>query len=405
MKKVKFIHGADIHLDSPMVGLQTLPENIFKQLQESTFKAFRNLIDAAILHEVDFVILAGDIFDNEDRSVRAQVFLRKQLERLEEKGIPAYIVHGNHDHLGGNWNEIVYPSNVHIFGETVEVKEIVLNNNVVVHLHGFSYRERHVLERQVRNYQKKTGADYHIGILHGNMEGNSEHGNYAPFQLKELLEKEFDYWALGHIHKRSIVYKEPFIVYAGNTQGRNKKETDEKGCFLVNLQKTNSELQFIETSEVIWTDLILDATNISHFDHLLQYIQVEISKQRREGKGIIASVKLLNVDSELIGADSFAELVEILQEDEKDEKSFVWPARIQVEEKVHWSKEKLAMDSDFYGELFKVMDELGSIEETLSPLYNQHNTKKLLPKLSLDEMEEIRKSAETLLINRLLKNR
>lgn len=405
MKKVKFIHGADIHLDSPMIGLQSLPENIFKQLQESTFKAFRNLINAAILHEVDFVILAGDIFDNEDRSVRAQVFLRKELERLEEKGIPVFIVHGNHDHLGGNWNEIAYPSNVYIFGETVEIKEIVLKNRIVVHIHGFSYHERHVFARKIQEYQKQKNADYHIGILHGNMEGNSDHGNYAPFQIKELLEKEFDYWALGHIHKRSIVNKEPLIVYPGNTQGRNKKETDEKGCYLVTMQDTNSELQFIETSEVIWTDLIFDASSISCFDELFQYIQEEMSSQRREGKGIIVSVKLLNLDSEVLGTDSVSELVELLQEDEKDEKSFVWLTRIQVEEKIHWSKEELAMDSDFYGELFKVMDELRAIEDTLSPLYNQHNTKKLLPKLSLDEMEEIRKSAETLLINRLLKNR
>lgn len=404
MKKVKFIHAADIHLDSPMIGLQALPESIFRRLQDSTFKAFRQLIDAAILHQVDFVILAGDIFDNEDRSIRAQVFLRKEMERLAEKGIPVYIVHGNHDHLSGNWNEIKYPSNVYIFGESVETKEIILKDNVVIHIHGFSYRERHIFERKIRDYERKAGADFDIGILHGNMEGNNEHGNYAPFHLKELLEKEFDYWALGHIHKRNILHQDPFVVYPGNIQGRNKKETGIKGCYLVSLQENSSELQFIETGEVLWIDLFLDASKIVNFDSLLQLIQGEMSGIRREGKGVIASLTLQNLDSGVLGTAAVTDVLELLQEDERDEGSFVWPANIKVEEKLHWEREELAKDSDFYGELFKVMEDFEGIEQILAPLYNQHGAKKLLSPLTKDEMEGIRQEAETLLIQRLLKN-
>ena len=103
MKKISFIHGADLHLDSPMVGLSHLPKEIFERLKESSFTALKTLVDAAIHHKVDFVILAGDLFDEQDRSVRAQTMLRKEMERLEMHGIDVYVIHGNHDHLSGEW--------------------------------------------------------------------------------------------------------------------------------------------------------------------------------------------------------------------------------------------------------------------------------------------------------------
>lgn len=404
MKKVKFIHGADIHLDSPMVGLKTLPENIFNRLQESTFRAFRHLIDSAIHHRVDFVILAGDIFDNEDRSVRAQVFLQREMERLAEVGIKAYLVHGNHDHLRGNWNQITFPSNVHVFGETVETMELLVNN-AVVHLHGFSYHERHVLERKITHYEQNAGvADFQIGILHGNMEGSTDHGNYAPFQIKELLEKSYHYWALGHIHKRAILHEDPPIVYSGNTQGRNKKEKGKKGCYLVTLHESGSHLEFIETGDVIWNEILLDVSNIISIDKLLEAIREQMNDHRREGKGILTSLIVKNLDLESTGSFVKDELLEMIQEDEKEESSFVWPISIHMEEKIHWTRDELAGGSDFYGELFQVINEFENIEETLASLYNHHHARKFLSSLSKDEIEEIRSEAETRLIKYLLSN-
>ncbi len=176
------------------------------------------------------MILAGDLFDEEDRSVRAQTRLRKEMMRLNEYNIQVYIIHGNHDHLNGSWIHLEMPENVHIFGEKVEWKTFS-NGNVKVQLYGFSYPARHVTESMLTHYVKQDGADFDIGILHGHGEGISEHGVYAPFHVKELVAKKFDYWALGHIHKREFLYEQPYVVYPGNTQGRNKKEKGNKGCY------------------------------------------------------------------------------------------------------------------------------------------------------------------------------
>lgn len=405
MKSISFIHGADIHLDSPMLGLRSLPANIFQRLQESTFKAFKRLVDAAILHQVDFVILAGDLFDLEDRSIRAQIIQRKEFERLAKEEIEVFIVHGNHDHLSGQINGIHYPKNVHIFDSNVAVKRIETKDDVIVHLYGFSYPKRHVFERKIDDYHLLTGADYHIGILHGNMEGVHEHGNYAPFHIEDLLAKNFNYWALGHIHKRTLLHKEPPILYPGNTQGRNRKETGSKGCYLVNLQDTDSKLEFIETSDVIWLDLTIDVFTCTTHDALYQACTAELEKIRREDKGILVNLTLKNIRENEFESFDLEELLEMIREEERDSMAFVWPISLEGEQKLWWNRKELTVDSDFYGELFKTMDDMNDLEEVLSPLYKHPGAKKHLLKLSDAEVEVIKKEAEILLIERLIRNR
>lgn len=123
--------------------------------------------------------------------------------RLEEEQIEVYLIHGNHDHLNGSWVQIELPPNVHVFPSMVTVKKYV-KNNLSANLYGFSYETRHIKERRIDEYERSDDAHFHIGILHGNLEGSTEHSAYAPFQVSDLLAKKMDYWALGHIHKREL---------------------------------------------------------------------------------------------------------------------------------------------------------------------------------------------------------
>ncbi|WP_077211869.1 metallophosphoesterase family protein [Bacillus dakarensis] len=404
MKKLKFIHAADLHLDSPMIGLRRLPRKIFNRLQESTFAALRNLVDAAIHHSVDFVIVAGDAFDHENRSLRAQVRLKKEFVRLEEAGIQVYLVHGNHDHLQGITMSIELPKNVHIFGDHVEVKKYKNSLGTTVHLYGFSYPVRHVTERKIENYQKLADADFHIGILHGNLEGNSEHGNYAPFQLNELIEKDFDYWALGHIHKRMILNEEPPVVYSGNIQGRNKKEMGPKGCYLVSMDQSQPELTFIETNDVVWKEVIIDGSALESIHDLFYGTKDVIESERIEGKAKLVQLRLNNLDFSRndITLEAIQQFLETLQEEELEEASFVWPIDIEIDEKISYDKESLAAHSDFYSELFHTIDDWGNLEKSLEPLYKHSGARKFLSPLTKDELEDIKQQAEEFLLQKLL---
>lgn len=404
MKKITFIHAADLHLDSPMVGLKHLPKTILNRLRESTFIALKKITEAAIHHHVDFVIFAGDLFDGEDRSLRAQSLFRNEMEKLAAKKIPVYVIHGNHDHLNGSWVKIDMPPNVHVFGNNVEGKVLKIDSKAIVHLYGFSYEQRHVTERKIEEYSKIEGADYHIGMIHGHDGGSAEHGVYAPFLLKDLLDKKFDYWALGHIHKSEILSEDPPVVYPGNIQGRNKKETGQKGCYLVSLSKLESKLEFQETADVIWEEVVIDASSSNHFQDIYQLCRLALDNLRKDGIGTIVTIRIQNANLENVHEQTLiaTELIEMLQDEEKDERSFVWVRELEIQYDSLWNRNTLAHEIEFYGELFKQSDGYENLDSALSSLYDDHHLgRRYLSRLSTEEQQQLLQRAESLLLNLL----
>lgn len=403
MKQITFIHAADLHLDSPMVGLMHLPAEIYGKVRESTFQALKGIIAEAINLSVDFVIFAGDLFDGEDRSIRAQSRLRTEMMKLEEKGIPVYVIHGNHDHLGGTWVNLEMPPNVHVFNKDIETKFLKTKTGETVHLYGFSYPVRHVFERKIDEYKKVSGADFHIGILHGNESSGTDHDNYAPFHVKDLLEKHYDYWALGHIHKRSVLSETPPIIYPGNIQGRNRKELGVKGCYHVTLTDRGANLSFIETSDIVWEEAVVDTSSAGNFHDVYLLCQNVIQQYRNLYKGTLLSLHLENIqinDPEEKKALN-SELLELLREEEAEEESFVWIVQLDISEGVKLNKEQLKMEANFYGELFSSAEQFKEAEETVSPLYDHHHGRKYLSGVSPAEQQELIRQAEMLLIKLL----
>ncbi|MBB6443462.1 metallophosphoesterase family protein [Bacillus benzoevorans] len=402
MKKVTFIHAADLHLDSPMTGLSQLPKKIFERIKESTFTALRKLTDAAIEHKVDFVILAGDLFDEEDRSVRAQTRLRKEMMRLSEHQIEVYVVYGNHDHLNGKWIHLDLPENVHIFKDEVEIK-IFRKEDTSAHLYGFSYPVRHVTENRMAEYVKQEGADFDIGILHGYGGGAGEHARYAPFQIKDLLAKKFDYWALGHIHKRELLNEMPYIVYPGNIQGRNKKESGSKGCYLVTLTAGETKLEFIETSDVLWEECMIDSREVHSFQDLYLLCLQEMEKKRSFTKGVLLTLRLSSIrlaEKELAAVIN-GELLQALQEEESEEEGFVWPVAIEVGQSLQWNREELEQESDFYQELFRTFDANNHVTESTRILYENPAARRFLPEMTEEEKRTLQEQALQTLIQLL----
>jgi DNA repair protein SbcD/Mre11 len=403
MKQISFIHAADLHLDSPMVGLKHLPANILSRVRESTFTALGKLTSAAIDNNVDFVILAGDLYDGEDRSLRAQSRFRNEMKKLSQKGIPVYVIHGNHDHLSGSWVHLDMPSNVHFFSSDVEMKIFHTKRGEKVHLYGFSYLQRHILDKRIDDYQKQERADFHIGILHGNEGGGTDHDNYAPFTIKDLHEKEFDYWALGHIHKRTILSETPPIIYPGNLQGRNKKEVGVKGCYCITLNELEAKKEFVATSDVVWEEVSVDAASAQSFQEIFQLCQITIERYRKAGIGTLLTMNLKNVQ-----LDDFQEkrvldtdLLELLVDYENDEESFVWIVNLSLEDNQQLDRKSLMKEADFFSELFATIDDYQNTEAALAPLYEHQMGRKYLKSLTEGEQKELLEKAEKLLIGLL----
>ncbi|MFT8321799.1 MAG: DNA repair exonuclease [Bacillus sp. (in: firmicutes)] len=402
MKEISFIHCADLHLDSPMIGLRNLPSSIQKRLQESTFTAFAKLVEKALSLQVDFIIIAGDIYDGEDRSIRAQIRFKKELERLQKQNIKVFIVHGNHDHLSGSWVHLQWPDNVYIFPAEV-TKAVFTNDNATVSLYGFSYETRHIYDRKIDTYKKEDSTDFHIGILHGSVEGSSGHSPYAPFRLHDLNSKLMDYWALGHIHKREVLQSSPPIVYPGNIQGRHKKETGEKGAYYVRLNETGTESIFLSTADVIWKKIELDAASVQTVDELILLCRQKIEEERKEKVSSILLVEITNVSMESVYPTDLLEILQTEEMEEAEERQFVWISSIKLKRDTTWIKDNVINESDFYKELFTIAENRTEVVKGVAPLYQNPAAHRFLTELTEEDKKDLAEEAENLLISLLYK--
>ncbi|MEH7385324.1 DNA repair exonuclease [Bacillus sp. JJ1521] len=404
MNSITFLHIADLHLDSPFSGLANLPLEVFKRVQESTFTSLRRLINIAIEKKVDFVVIAGDLFDGEDRSIRAQSRFRKEMERLKQNDIEAFVIHGNHDNLGGNWPHFEWPSNVHVFqNENVEVIPFIKNGEKIANLYGFSYAKRAVLENKTSSYEKREDAPFHIGILHGSREGESNHSRYAPFLLSDLQQKGFDYWALGHIHTREILSEDPPIIYPGNIQGRHKKETGEKGGYLVKLSKTGADYTFFPTSDLIWENTTIDISEIVSFDQLVDATFSHIEVIRKENQSLFLTVEYTGsgpLHDGLQEKGMQEDLLSLLNDD-ITEKNLVYVVEMKQHTKLNFEREKIRQDSHFIGDLLENMETYQDFNKALLPLRNNQSFRRYIDTFTGEELQEILQDAEKLILREL----
>lgn len=334
MADLTFIHAADLHLDSPFYGISNLPEPVYARIKESTFHSVRRLTDGALREQADFVLLSGDLFDEANRSLKAQLFLRKQFTRLQEADIQVFVIFGNHDHLGGKWTPIEWPENVHIFtSDTPEEKSFFKNGELAASIYGCSYQERSVTVNQAARYRKMTGAPYHIGMLHGMLSGAEGHDPYCPFTKEDLEKSGMDYWALGHIHKRQVLSAQhPAAIYPGNIQARHLKETGPKGYYLVRAANGEMSWEFKEAHDVLWEEIDLDISGAEHMTSLLKAASDTFSGLRAAGRPACVRLVLRGAAPRFwteAPAGIAGELLSALQEEEAEEECFVWPLALE----------------------------------------------------------------------------
>ena len=246
-----------------------------EDLRGATRRATTSLVDLALAEQVDFVIIAGDIFDGDWPDVGTGLFFNKQMGRLQKADIPVYLIKGNHDAESVITGALTYPSNVHEFS-TAKVESMTIDS-LPVALHGRGFPERKLTENIVPEYPKAVPGKYNIGLLHTSLAGSSDHDTYAPCSLDELELSGYDYWALGHIHIPEIKCKNPWIAYSGNTQGRHIRETGERGCFLVSVSDAGeTSAEFCTLDCVRWFRLEVDITGVDTTSGLLELVDETI---------------------------------------------------------------------------------------------------------------------------------
>lgn len=263
----QFLHTADIHLDSPMRGLAQYEGVAVDRIRSATRDAFAELIDRVVSTCPSFVIIAGDLYDGDWNDFNTGLFFVDQMRRLRLKNIGAYVLYGNHDAHSQITKRLVLPDNVHEFSHSKVQTHLVDAHNVA--LHGRSYPKRDVNENLSRDYPTPFESKFNIGVLHTGLGGMGGHANYAPCGLEELVNKGYDYWALGHVHTRQILNVHPHVVFPGNLQGRHINEDGPRSASLVTVE--NGRVEDIEEWDcdvVRWRRLVLSVDGFDSYDQV-----------------------------------------------------------------------------------------------------------------------------------------
>jgi DNA repair exonuclease SbcCD nuclease subunit len=254
---IRFLHTADFHLGSPLRAVESASDQLAERLQRATHEALRQVVQVAIGEDVDFVVVAGDLYDQEARSVYANEFLVDQFARLDDVDIPCYVVHGNHDPLGAGAEKLPLPDNVHVLGtDSVETALYPNEADPEARILGQSYASQWESDSLYYHYTPPDTAIPNIGLLHTGL--NPDGRRYAPCGPSDLAQKDIDYWALGHIHTPQLVDGAP-AAYAGIPQGRHIGEPTAGGCLLVEVEVgTVPEIEFVPTSPIVWQEIAVD---------------------------------------------------------------------------------------------------------------------------------------------------
>lgn len=297
MASRRILHAADIHLDSPLRQLQRYEGAPVERIRSASRHALTNLASLAIEQAVDLVVIAGDLYDGDWSDPNTGLFFVQQASRIVQAKIPLLIIRGNHDAANVMTQSLPLPKNpdgsdIMLTSDAVDDRRL---ESIGVAVRGRSFRNRAEQENLSVQYPTPLSGMFNLGLLHTSLTGAEGHDNYAPCTPMELTDKGYDYWALGHVHKRGDYQIEGGapIVFSGNLQGRHVKETGAKGCMLLEIDANHRcEYKFQPLDVVRWESCFIDASGMDHEDHVVDEFAHWLSHQlaSQEGRLLVARV-------------------------------------------------------------------------------------------------------------------
>ncbi|MFH0911919.1 MAG: metallophosphoesterase [Planctomycetota bacterium] len=418
---LSFVHAADLHLDSPFSSLGRCDEALAGLLKEATFQAYQNLIALCIRRRADFLLVAGDVYDGADRSLRAQLQFRDGLQELAQAGIRAYVAHGNHDPLDGWISTIAWPENAHVFGPEVETVPFLKDGSPCALIQGVSFPRSDVRENLARRFRAAESGLFQIGLLHCNVGANTGHEPYAPCTMEDLARAGLDYWALGHVHaRRALSAESPAAVYPGNPQGRHRNESGPRGCCFVEVRADHTvKTEFVPLDAVRWSEAAVSVEGLSSEEELLRAL-MDCLEGVSQGAGGRPSLLRLTIEGRgalhaaLRREGHEADLREHLHGKGRALAPWVGIAGLLLKTRPAVDPAARREAQDFVGDCLRLLqaareDPVGAawVRQALNPLYNDAEIGKMLREKRLrapegEALQALLDEAETLTLDLLL---
>ncbi len=393
---IRFLHAADLHIDSPLRGLGRYAGAPVDRLRNATRRALVQLVDLALREQVQFVLLAGDLYDRDWPDFHTGLFFREQMVRLVRAGIAVFVVQGNHDAQGVISRQLPLPEAVKVFSS--RASETVHLADFGVAIHGRSFPEREVPEDLVPQYPEPVAGAFNIGLLHTSLTGAVGHDTYAPTSLPVLRAKGYDYWALGHVHARQVVQEAaPRVVFPGNLQGRHANETGAKGCELVTVQHGVIEAVFVPLDVVRWHQLTVPLDGIDQLDAAAQRVAQALADAVQAGDGRGGGDRLHAMRVHLDGQTrlhaeearrpgTLAAMVQAAAQDVAGIEIWIEQVRLAVSSPV--DRARVAGGQDAVAELVRLVDELAADPALLAD-WSARTLGDVLHKLPNEVMAEV----------------
>ena len=367
---MRFIHAADLHIDSPLRGLDRYDGAPVARLRTATRSAFERLVDRALAELVDFVLFAGDIYDCDWQDFRTGLFFREQLVRLGRAGIRVFIVQGNHDAQGVISKQLVLPQHVTVFSS--RSAQTIRLDDLSVAIHGRSFPERAVDEDLVPSYPSPVSGYFNIGVLHTSLTGRAGHDTYAPTDLPTLINKGYDYWALGHVHARELLCERPRVLFPGNLQGRHAKETGAKGCELVTVEAGRVESEFLPLDVVRWSQVAVPLDGIHRLDSLGEAFRQALEPVLAGARDRLHAVRVTltgTTDLQRVEASQPGTLAAAMHGAAQDiGEAEIWIEQVRLDLSTPLDRARTAERQDAVGELVRLVDSIVGDEAELRRL-------------------------------------
>ena len=392
MTRLKFVHAADLHLDSPFRGIRSeAPDYVADTLRRATFDAYDNIVALCLREGADALLVAGDIYDGADRSLRAQLKFVDGLNRLDGAGIRSFVCHGNHDPLDGWEARLTLPPGCARFGPEVTGEPVFPGEPERATVYGVSYPTREVRQNLTPHFRGLLSNGFNVGLLHANVGGNTGHDNYSPCTVSDLAETAIDYWALGHVHTRQVLRQErPTVVYPGNPQGRHPLETGARGVYLVEVDDYGAvSLDFHPVDMVRWETLEVGIAGLDTEQELLDAVDSAAAScaDAAGGRSVVFRLTLTGrgpLHRWLRSAGTVDELRERVNEQYAPStisgQAWLWCERIRADTASPVDREQVALREDFAGDLARLSgelredpDALGELRDALRTLYANSN--------------------------------
>lgn len=372
MTSFRFIHTADVHIDSPLIGLTRHEGAPAERIRSATRDAFDNLIGQAIAEQVAFVVIAGDLYDGDWRDFHTGLFFSLQMGRLAKAGIQAFVLYGNHDAESQITKRLILPDNVKIF--SARKPDSFVLDEFKVALHGQSFRQRDVTDNLVPGYPEPVPGMFNIGVLHTALGGMAGHENYAPCSIDDLKAKGYDYWALGHVHNGQVLHENPHVVFPGNLQGRHIRETGPKGAHLVTIEDGEiTDFTMLHCDVVRWSRLSVPVDDCSRSTDVSDRVRQSIEQAvAAEADGRLLACRIELTGTSKIHGELLASAEKLMVEAQAVALGIgddaAWVERLVVSTQPQRDSSESADQQDALGELRNMLADAGKDEDLLQQL-------------------------------------